>query len=103
MGWQVKNYKPANTVGAVAGRFILIIGPVEIRGWTHFRSNDGKEWVAGPSREYEKDGERKFYPYVYFPNKEQYSKFQKWALAEIKKLVPATGASDPAVEDNLPF
>ena len=66
MAWQIKDYKTADTDGAIEGRFTLIIGPMKIRGWTHFKSDDGSEWVAGPQREYEKDGERKFYSLVYF-------------------------------------
>jgi hypothetical protein len=102
MSWEIKDYKTTDTGGAIAGRFTLVVGPMEIRGWTHLRGNDG-DWVSGPQREYEKDGERKFYSLVYFSSKEKWAKFQKWALVEIKKLAPATTAPDPVPGGDIPF
>lgn len=103
MKWEIKDYQVVNN-GAVAGRFTLIVGPMEIRGFTHFRSEDGSEWVAGPQREYEKDGERKFYPFVYFPDKERWTKFQDWALVEIGRIAPKSQRKVYEEEsDDLPF
>jgi hypothetical protein len=45
----------------------------------------------------------KFYSLVYFLSKEKWTKFQKWALAEIKKLAPAPAAQDQPSEDDIPF
>lgn len=105
MDWKIKDYKGADSGGAVAGRFTLIIGPMQIRGWTHFCGNNGSQWVSGPQREYEKDGERKFYPFVYFLDKERWSKFQDWILEEIKKIAPEIHRQPSQVDDpdDIPF
>lgn len=47
---------------------------IEIHGIT-LHQKDGKRWINFPSRQYEKDGEKKYMPYFRFPNKDHYSLF----------------------------
>ena len=47
---------------------------VEIYGLT-YHQKDGKRWVNFPSREYEKDGEKKHAPYFKFPDNSNYNIF----------------------------
>lgn len=104
MNWQLKDYKAIDGSGAVAGRFTVSIGPMEIRGWAHFCGENGSEWVSGPVREFEKGGERKFYNFIFFPDRERWSSFQEWALEEIRKIAPAKSrqpVDDP--DSDMPF
>ena len=53
-------------------------------------SKEGAMWVSIPSQAYEKDGVKKYSPYVTFKDKDQYSKFQKDALAAVQKVRDST-------------
>lgn len=78
-----------------------------IHGVTIFEKN-GSRWVSMPSQQYEKDGQKKFFPHCRFDDMDILEKFQ----AEVKKLFEAwlsTNAQIPKVEekiykqDELPF
>jgi hypothetical protein len=55
-----------------------------------------------PNREYLKDdGSKGYSPIVWFPERDRYGVFQKWAFAEIEKL-KATSVNKNHI-DELPF
>lgn len=106
----VKNYKPINK-GFILGSFTLEVkGGLQIRSCTLFKKGD-RQWVSMPQREYEKDGERKYFSYVGYEDKEVYNQFMKealkLALAESVKASPSAIAQGGSVqeeeEDSLPF
>jgi len=55
------------------------IGGMRIKDFKVLQGESGP-WVAFPSREYTKDGVKKYAKTVYFPEKEDYEKFCKWVL-----------------------
>lgn len=57
---------------------------LEMYGIT-LHQKDGKRWVSFPSKEYEKDGEKKYAPYYRFRDKETYYKFCKAVKEAIEK------------------
>ena len=59
---------------------------LEIRDMTLFMKN-GHRWLSMPSRSYEKDGETKYSPFLYFFDKDQNDKFQKVALDALDKWI----------------
>jgi hypothetical protein len=100
MDWKIKNYKSMSK-NTLIGKFDLEVSPMIVKGWTHHKKNDS-EWVNAPSVSFtDDDGETKYSPIVWFPDKTRYAKFQQWCLDEVGKLQPAT---DPAEgNDSLPF
>lgn len=83
----VSDYKEVNK-GALKARFTLYFPALKmmIRDCTHMQSG-GKEWVGFPSRQYEQDGQRKYFSYIMFA-KDARDGFQHAALEAIKKAVP---------------
>ena len=104
MKYEIKKFKPfiRNTL---QGFFVLRIDDFEIENFT-YHEKDGKRWIGLPSKEVESDdGEKAWFPTVRIPSKDRYYSFQKWATAEIKKLIPRTLAEDIAgpTDDDIPF
>jgi hypothetical protein len=100
--WKITDYRIVDK-GAVAGRFTLQINDLQIRGWSHFRSDNGAEWVNGPQREYEKDGERKYFSFCYIEDKDRWRQFQVWALAEIERQKPQQEPQQTDALEQMPF
>lgn len=73
--------------GAVVG-FINIFVPkwgLEINDITLFMK-DGRKWISFPCRMYEKDGEKKYFPYIRFKNKDHSVAFQNKVLDALDKF-----------------
>lgn len=84
----ILNYRHINK-GCVVGVFDLKIEDTDIPGFTlrdctHFKKNNS-EWVSTPSRQYDKDGEKKYFEFGFFPEATQKQEFQRKALNLIKK------------------
>lgn len=91
---EVVNYR-TNIKGARLGHLSLRITPwkIEIRDITVFQKN-GNRWLSMPSREYEKDGEKKYMPYVSFFEKIDNDNFQKSALNAMDKWIKEQDAKN---------
>lgn len=110
---QIKDYKPINR-GVVVCSFTIVCDKwqnFEIRGCTLFESN-GKRWISLPSREYEKDGKKKYWPYVSFPDREKNDKFLAAIMATLDQHVLAMAPNNATMaaakvqgmsDDDLPF
>jgi len=105
--------------GYLRGFFDVYIEPWGLTMSCSYFDKDGKRWVTLPTREYEKDGEKKYHSLVRF-DKERHFKFQDKVLELIDKgeyecapertPVPqtTTGArlvriGDAEVDDDVPF
>ena len=87
MNWGVENFRPYEK-GTLRGFFDLRISDIIIHGFSLHRKN-GERWVSMPSREYMDNGEKKYAPNVEFTSKERRWDFQRWALKELDKILPA--------------
>ena len=117
--WQIGNLKPYQR-GTCRAFFDVTMPPgIELRGFS-LHEKDGKRWVSFPSTPKldpdgvaardEESGKVKYFPTVYFPDKDLYVRFSNWAAAEAFKLLPQKAAPAPAkrevVEDDgsdIPF
>ena len=85
MAIEIKNFKRIDK-GALQGSFSIYIPEWEltINDVTYF-VKEGRRWISFPSREYEKDGEKKYWPFIKFP-KERMEAFTTAVIAQIDKL-----------------
>jgi hypothetical protein len=75
------------------------MGGLLIRECSLFESN-GKRWINLPSRQYEVEGKKKYYPYVAFENREMEEKFKGKIMEEVIKLLKVKG-NEPEKEADL--
>jgi hypothetical protein len=66
---------------------------VEINGITLLQK-DGRRWISFPSKQYEKDGEKKYMPYFRFPNADHYNLFCQAVKEAIERHAQTTADSD---------
>lgn len=98
---QILNYKPINK-GVLVANFDLKVkkfGDLIIRKCVLFQKGSNR-WFSFPTDRVEKDGETKYYPYIYFEDKKLKEAFNDkvmQALAEhgIKEEEPADGGFVP--------
>lgn len=70
---------------------LLGFGSIEVEKWgieihsCSLNEKNGNVWVGLPSQVYEKDGEKKYAPYITFKNKEHYKKFQEMCIEAMNK------------------
>lgn len=57
-------------------------------------SKEGRKWVSFPSRQYEKDGEKKYAPYLRFEKKEHMDAFAKKVMDAADKWCSENQAQD---------
>jgi hypothetical protein len=96
--------------GSLIARFNVKMhkwGGFVIRDCTLFDSA-GKTWVTFPSKQYEADGKKKYFPYVAFENHETDKKFREVILKEVNDYLEKMKISKPASQSNnneeeLPF
>lgn len=102
MPWIIENFKPFEK-NTLRGFFSLNVSGMSIEGFTYHQKG-GKRWVGLPAREYTNDdGESGWWPMVNFKDKGRQEAFQKWAKAEVKKIMPAVEEEAPLEDDGLPF
>jgi hypothetical protein len=85
MSLEVTHYKELNK-GPLVSTFtirLLKLG-LEIRECTEWNKN-GKRWISLPSRQYEQNGEKKYFSICYFYERENQGVFEKHALEALDK------------------
>ena len=92
---QVLNLKKTSNTGKLRAFFDLETPKMTIRGMKLMEGQDGNLWAATPSRQYEKDGEKKYAPIVEITDQELRSK--------ITSLARTAYLGDTSVEDQPPF
>lgn len=76
---------------------------VEIFGVSIFMK-DGRRWVSMPSREYDQDGVKKYWPYLKFREKAHMDAFSKKVMEAVTKFAETQVVEKPFVEDeDIPF
>ncbi len=84
---EITNYKAINK-GTLVGSF-----SVRIVGWGMYINDmnlfqkEGKRWVTMPSRMYEKDGTKKYFPYCGFEKSELTERFNTSVLKAIDEYM----------------
>lgn len=102
MGWQVEDFKKFEK-NTLKGFFSLNISGMIVEGFSYHEKN-GKRWVGFPAREKTDDnGDTQWFPIVKFLDPDRQAKFQSWAKAEVRKIMPATKEETPLEKDDLPF
>jgi DNA-binding cell septation regulator SpoVG len=95
--------------GSVKALVSVLYGDLELRGFKIVDQKGGDPWVAMPSREYQKDGERQFVNVVWIPNSEKKREFTdsilKEYLSQVKKGSNGNGKGKGRGNDNnqIPF
>lgn len=87
---QISNFKLINSGFLIASFDVIMpkMSQFTIRNCAYFEKGN-TSWVTLPSKEYEKDGKKRYYPYVAFPNKDINEKFLDEIKKEVKKVVGA--------------
>jgi len=103
MNWEIKNFKKYES-GKLKGFFTLKAGIFEINDCKYFVGDNGA-WVSLPDKKYtDKDGNDKYSPIVWI-QKDKQEGFQKWAVAEIAKIVPQDKPTqaEQSMGEDIPF
>ena len=66
--------------GSLKALVSVTIGGMEIRGFRIIDQEDGKPWVAPPSRDLFRDGKKDHFNIVRFRDKEKKAEFDAWIL-----------------------
>lgn len=94
---------------------LIGFGSIEIEKWgveihnVSLNEKNGGWWASMPSQVYEKDGEKKYSPYVTFKSKETYKKFQDACVEAMKLKMNETSEpsfSEPGqsnLDEEIPF
>lgn len=105
----VRNWRPLQS-GALRGFVDLEILDLSliIKGCKVFQGKEGRSWVNFPERTYEKDGEKKYDPYLYFSSKEVKEEFRKSSLEAMRTylLNEKNNQNAPPAnrdQDDIPF
>lgn len=85
--------------GSLKALVTVTIDGIEIRGFKIIDQGDGKAWVAPPSREIVRDGQKEFYNIVRIEDKEQKKKFDEEILDTYRKQVESDKAAVAAGDD----
>ena len=64
---------------------------------------DGKRWVNMPSRVVEENGEKKYYPYIYFDDKETKDLFCEEVKLAIDNHAIKVSQENPQMDEEVPF
>lgn len=97
---QCTSFKPVE--GSYVKGFASIYIPkwgVEIFNISLFEK-EGRRWINLPSREYEKDGEKKFLPLLRFREKEHAELFGEKVKQAIDKFL---GTNPQEIQEEIPF
>lgn len=104
---EVTKYKAVDKGAVMASIDIYIQAwDLEIRDIVLFRK-DARKWVSMPSRMYEKDGEKKYFQYVRFRDKEKSDKFNHAVMKAVDEYCAKNSMSSGPVnhyqEEDIPF
>lgn len=75
----IVNLTKTNNTGKLRAYFDLETPKLIVRGMKLLEGNDGNLWAATPSRQYEKDGQRKYAPIVEITDQELRDKISSLA------------------------
>ena len=80
-------YTPVNrgTCVGLASVYVSSWG-LDIHGLS-VHQKDGKRWLNLPSKEYEKDGEKKYFNCIYFRESDKHKLFCEHAMRAIKEFI----------------
>jgi len=71
--------------GSIKALVSVIYGDLEIRGFKVIDQEGEAPWVAMPSREFQKGGDRQFFNIVYVPDEAKRKEFVDWIIEEYRK------------------
>jgi DNA-binding cell septation regulator SpoVG len=71
--------------GSLKALASVTIDGMEIRGFKVIDQEDGKPWVAPPSREVIRDGQKEYFNIVRFDDDERKREFNAWLIGEYEK------------------
>lgn len=102
---EIVDFKPMSN-GACKAKFTVRLPKLgmDIRECAAFDTGE-KKWIALPSRQYEKDGQKKYFNLVTFTSQMK-ERFDKTVFSELEKLMPKQvqeNTMEMANEDDLPF
>jgi DNA-binding cell septation regulator SpoVG len=81
-GFIIENFKAMNS-GALRG-FLSVTTPAGMKlHRCSLYEKDGNRWVAGPSRQYEVGGQKKYEPLVEFVDRETRDKFSRAVIVAL--------------------
>lgn len=105
MSIEVKDFRKyeKGTLLGFATLFLPTAG-VEING-VGLHTKAGQQWVSMPSRQFQADdGSTKYAPYIRFPDKARWGKFQAEAISALEEHLSQHDQRQPDAEKvNLPF
>jgi hypothetical protein len=101
--YEIKYFKPFNK-STLRGFFTLLLDDFEIESFT-YHDSDGKRWVGMPSKQGKaENGETAWFPLIRINDKRRYADFQRWAISEIKKILPEKPVQAPLpINDNVQY
>jgi len=76
--------------GAVKAFVTVFYGDMEIRGFRVVDHEGGNPWVAMPSKEIQRNGEKQYLNMVWFPDPKDKKSFSDWLLEEYTAATTAT-------------
>ena len=94
--WTISDWKKIGK-NTLIGAFDLDAGPLRIKGCMLHEKGE-KRWINFPSREFIKDGERRFINVIEIPDSDTYWRFQHWCLVELDRII-STPTEAPEPED----
>ena len=105
----INDYHEINK-GALKARFNVHIPEwhLVIRDMSHFVQGN-KQWVSFPARQYEQDGQKKYFAFLLFDDKEVKEAFNHACLEAIKLLhpqpmeQPEQSGNSGQMDDSVPF
>lgn len=68
--------------GSLKALVSVQMGDMEIRGFKVIDQGDGNPWVASPSREINRNGNKEYFNIVRFNTSEARQEFKNWILGE---------------------
>jgi DNA-binding cell septation regulator SpoVG len=89
-GFTVENFKPMSS-GALRG-FFSVTTPAGMKlHRCSLYEKDGNRWIAGPSRQYEAGGQKKYEPLVEFVDRETRDKFSRAVIVALDAHLEGQG------------
>ncbi len=83
----IVKYNPSkNPSGVLQGTFSINVekfGNLEIRNMSYFQKGSQK-WITFPSKDYEKDGQKKYFPFLHFKEAKTMDAFSKKVLEALE-------------------
>lgn len=106
---EITHFKPVNK-GYVVGTFSIRVpkwGNFCIRELTYFKKNENR-WISFPSRQYEKNGEKKYFSFCAFEEPAINKSFQDKLLKCLDEYISKNNLDQPenkiqSINEEIPF